>query len=85
MAETQTLILDIQFKSEDVIKKTADLKNQVNGLKEVNKKLLEDEGFISEAYVKTAAEIKFLSKEISNNERQMLMQAQAVNANKDSY
>lgn len=85
MAETQTLILDIQFKSEDVIKKTADLKNQVAGLKEQNKELLKSEGEVTEAYVKTAAEIKFLSKEISNNERQMLMQAQAVNANKDSY
>ena len=85
MAETQTLILDIQFKSEDVIKKTADLKNQVNGLKEVNKKLLEDEGFISEAYVKRASDIKFLTKEIQNNERQLLMQAQAVKANEGSY
>ena len=85
MAETQTLILDIQFKSEDVIKKTTDLKNQVAGLKEQNKELLKSEGEVTEAYVKTAAEIKFLSKEISNNERQLLMQAQAVNANKDSY
>ena len=85
MAETQTLILDIQFKSEDVIKKTADLKNQVAGLKTANAELLKSEGEVTEAYVKTAAEIKFLSKEISNNERQMLMQAQAVNANKDSY
>ena len=85
MAETQTLILDIQFKSEDVIKKTADLKNQVASLKTANAELLKSEGEVTEAYVKTAAEIKFLSKEISNNERQMLMQAQAVNANKDSY
>jgi hypothetical protein len=85
MAETQTLILDIQFKSEDVIKKTADLKNEVARLKQENKELFESEKFVSEAYVKTAADIKFLSKEISNNERQLLMQAQAVNANKDSY
>lgn len=85
MAETQTLILDIQFKSEDVIKKTADLKNQVAGLKTANAELLKSEGEVTDAYVKTATEIKFLSKEISNNERQLLMQAQAVNANKDSY
>ena len=85
MAETQTLILDIQFKSEDVIKKTADLKNEVAKLKQQNKDLFESEQTISEQYVKTAADIKFLSKEISNNERQLLMQAQAVNANKDSY
>ena len=85
MAETQTLILDIQFKSEDVIKKTADLKNEVNSLKDANKQLLKDEGFISEAYVKTATEIKFLTKEIANNERQLLVQAQAVNANAGSY
>jgi hypothetical protein len=85
MAETQTLILDIQFKSEDVIKKTADLKNEVLKLKQQNKELFESEQEISEQYVKTAADIKFLSKEISNNERQLLMQAQAVNANKDSY
>ena len=39
MAETQTLILDIQFKSEDVIKKTAELKNQVNSLKDENKEI----------------------------------------------
>lgn len=85
MAETQTLILDIQFKSEDVIKKTADLKNQVASLKTANAELLKSEGQVTDAYVKTATEIKFLSKEIANNERQMLMQAQAVNANKDSY
>ena len=85
MAETQTLILDIQFKNEDVIKKTADLKNEVAKLKQQNKDLFESEQTISEQYVKTAADIKFLSKEISNNERQLLMQAQAVNANKDSY
>jgi hypothetical protein len=85
MAETQTLILDIQFKSEDVIKKTAELKNQVAGLKEENKKLLADEQYISEAYVKRATDIKFLTKEIANNERQLLIQAQAVNANENSY
>ena len=85
MAETQTLILDIQFKSEDVIKKTADLKNQVAGLKTANAELLKSEGEVTEAYVKTATEIKFLTKEIANNERQLLVQAQAVNANAGSY
>jgi hypothetical protein len=85
MAETQTLILDIQFKSEDVIKKTADLKNQVAGLKSANAELLKSEGEVTEAYVKTATEIKFLTKEIANNERQLLVQAQAVNANAGSY
>ena len=85
MAETQTLILDIQFKSEDVIKKTAELKNQVNSLKDENKELLKDQGFISEAYVKTATEIKLLNKEIANNERQLLVNAQALSANENSY
>lgn len=85
MAETQTLILDIQFKSEDVIKKTADLKNQVAGLKTANAELLKSEGEVTDAYVKTATEIKFLTKEIANNERQLLVQAQAVNANAGSY
>jgi hypothetical protein len=85
MAETQTLILDIQFKSEDVIKKTADLKNQVAGLKTANAELLKSEGQVTDAYIKTATEIKFLTKEISNNERQLLVQAQAVNANAGSY
>jgi hypothetical protein len=85
MAETQTLILDIQFKSEDVIKKTAELKNQVAGLKTANAELLKSEGEITDAYVKTATEIKLLTKEISNNERQLLVQAQAVNANAGSY
>ena len=85
MAETQTLILDIQFKSEDVIKKTADLKNQVAGLKTANAELLKSEGQVTDAYIKTATEIKFLTKEIANNERQLLVQAQAVNANAGSY
>ena len=85
MAETQTLILDIQFKSEDVIKKTADLKNQVAGLKTANAELLKKEGEVSEQYIKTATDIKFLTKEISNNERQLLIQAQAVKANSGSY
>lgn len=85
MAETQTLILDIQFKSEDVIKKTADLKNQVASLKTANAELLKSEGEVTDAYVKTATEIKFLTKEIANNERQLLVQAQAVNANAGSY
>ena len=85
MAETQTLILDIQFKSEDVIKKTADLKNQVASLKTANAELLKSEGQVTDAYIKTATEIKFLTKEISNNERQLLVQAQAVNANAGSY
>jgi hypothetical protein len=85
MAETQTLILDIQFKSEDVIKKTAELKNQVAGLKEQNKTLLKNQGEVTDAYIKTATEIKFLNKEISNNERQLFIQAQALNANADSY
>jgi hypothetical protein len=85
MAETQTLILDIQFKSEDVIKKTAELKNQVAGLKTANAELLKSEGEVTDAYVKTATEIKFLTKEIANNERQLLVQAQAVNANAGSY
>jgi hypothetical protein len=85
MAETQTLILDIQFKSEDVIKKTADLKNQVASLKTANAELLKSEGEVTDAYVKTATEIKFLTKEIANNERQLLIQAQAVNANAGSY
>jgi F0F1-type ATP synthase membrane subunit b/b' len=44
MAETQTLILDIQFKSEDVIKKTAELKNQVATLSiEIAEKILKSE------------------------------------------
>ena len=85
MAETQTLILDIQFKSEDVIKKTAELKNQVSSLKTANAELLKSEGEVTDAYVKTATEIKFLTKEIANNERQLLVQAQAVNANAGSY
>ena len=85
MAETQTLILDIQFKSEDVIKKTADLKNEVAKLKQQNKDLFESEQEISEQYIKTATDIKFLTKEISNNERQLLVQAQAVKANSGSY
>jgi hypothetical protein len=85
MAETQTLILDIQFKSEDVIKKTAELKNQVAGLKTANAELLKSEGEITDAYVKTATEIKILNKEISNNERQLLIQAQALTANAGSY
>ena len=85
MAETQTLILDIQFKSEDVIKKTADLKNQVASLKTANAELLKSEGEVTDAYVKTATEIKFLTKEIANNERQLLVQAQAVKANSGSY
>jgi len=85
MAETQTLILDIQFKSEDVIKKTAELKNQVASLKTANAELLKSEGEVTDAYVKTATEIKLLTKEISNNERQLLIQAQAVNANAGSY
>ena len=40
---------------------------------------------ISEQYIKTATDIKFLTKEISNNERQLLVQAQAVKANTGSY
>ena len=85
MAETQTLILDIQFKSEDVIKRTAELKNQVASLKDENKQLLKDQGGVTEAYIKTATEIKFLTKEIANNERQLLVQAQAINATDGSY
>jgi hypothetical protein len=85
MAETQTLILDIQFKSEDVISKTAELKNQVAALQKQNKELFASEKTISEQYVKTATDIKFLTKEISNNERQLLVQAQAVKANTGSY
>jgi hypothetical protein len=85
MAETQTLILDIQFKSDEVIKKTADLKNQVAALQKQNKDLFASEKEVSAAYIETATQIKILNKEISNNERQLLVQKQAVLANAGSY
>lgn len=79
MAETtETLILDIQFDSEQAIKETVNLKNEVAKLSAANKELIKVEGQVTDEYVKNQAEIKRLNAEIRTNERNLFNQAKAA-------
>jgi hypothetical protein len=78
MAETtETLILDIQFDSNEAIKETAALRNEVTKLKDANKEIIKTEGQVTEQYVKNVAQIKILNSEIRTNERSLSNQAKA--------
>jgi hypothetical protein len=85
MAETtETLILDIQFDSNEAIKETAQLRNEVTKLKDANKDIIKTEGQVTEQYVKNIAQIKILNDEIRTNERSLSNQAKAQIAAKGS-
>jgi hypothetical protein len=78
MAETtETLILDIQFDSNEAIKETAQLRNEVTKLKDANKEIIKTEGQVTEQYVKNIAQIKILNGEIRTNERSLSNQVKA--------
>jgi len=85
MAETtETLILDIQFDSEQAVKEATDLKNTIADLRKENKALLETEGKVTDAYIKNEIQIKALSKELAANQNILVKSVQANKASEGS-
>ena len=85
MAETtETLILDIQFDSNQAIKDTTALRNEVIKLKDANKEIIKEGNGVTDTYTKNAAQIKLYNAEISTNERALTNLVKSNNSVKGS-
>lgn len=85
MANETTEILKIVFDASDAIKKTADLKQQRDALKQTNKDLAKAEGDNTTAIEQNNAAIKALNTQISRQEKQTQLLVQANIAAAGSY
>jgi len=83
----EKIIIDIEMSSEDVrraTKEISDNRKSVEALKQINKELAATTGKTSEAYVKNQVAIKKLNQDIRTNERILIANSKARNANKGS-
>jgi hypothetical protein len=77
---TETLILDIQFDTEQATKNSLELNKTLAALKETQKELKKSGNELSEEYIQNAVEIKRVTAEARSNEQALLKQAQANKA-----
>ena len=78
--ETEVIILDIQFDSEQATKNAVELRKSLADLQKQQKELKSSGQDLSEEYVQNAVEIKRLSQEVRANEQVLLKQSQANKA-----
>ena len=78
--ETEKIILDIQFDTEQATKNAVELRKSLADLQKQQKELKASGQDLSEEYVQNAVEIKRLSQEVRANEQVLLKQAQANKA-----
>lgn len=78
--ETEKIILDIQFDTEQATKNAVELRKSLADLQKQQKELKSSGQDLSEEYVQNAVEIKRLSQEVRANEQVLLKQAQANKA-----
>jgi hypothetical protein len=78
--ETEVIILDIVFDSEQATKNAVELRKSLADLQKQQKELKSSGQDLSEEYVQNAVEIKRLSQEVRANEQVLLKQSQANKA-----
>ena len=78
--ETEVIILDIQFDSEQATKNAVELRKSLADLQKQQKELKTSGKDLSEEFVQNAVEIKRLSQEVRSNEQILLKQSQANKA-----
>jgi hypothetical protein len=78
--ETEVIILDIQFDSEQATKNAVELRKSLADLQKQQKELKASGQDLSEEFVQNAVEIKRLSQEVRSNEQILLKQSQANKA-----
>jgi len=78
--ETEVIILDIQFDSEQATKNAVELRKSLADLQKQQKELKTSGKDLSEEFVQNAVEIKRLSQEVRSNEQVLLKQSQANKA-----
>lgn len=78
--ETEKIILDIQFDTEQATKNSVELRKSLADLQAQQKAMKGTSAELTEKYVQNGVEIKRLSQEIRTNEQVLLKQAQANKA-----